>query len=182
MSDPKVMLNPKDMPAVPKAVAGIRAMRDRLAAEIPSFAAAQELEQAAESFCRSVRADLRSRRKQQGLDQAELGARMDMTQSTVSKMEKGEGDLGLKTLYRFAEALGFRPVVLLVPSVRLMLHEPEPEGTAFQEAGRGSVTAAGTSEATTVAATAVAIEDLHVKLLRQMSDSVSTAMAALVKG
>ncbi len=153
--------------AAGKAVAGIRALRADLAQEIPGFAAAVELERGAEDFCLAARADLRDRRKAMSLDQAELARRLDMTQSAISKIEKGEGDLGLKTLYRYAEALGCRPLLLLVPSVRAMAHE------------RG----AATDDPTTIVddPAAAAIQDVEDMLLRGMSASVSEAMATLVK-
>jgi transcriptional regulator with XRE-family HTH domain len=98
-----------------KAVEAFRDLRAQLTEQNPAYAAAVELENAAEGFCRDVRAALREQRKAQGRDQAEVAALLDMTQSAVSKIETGEGDLGLKSVFRYARALGLIPVCVLQP-------------------------------------------------------------------
>ena len=145
-------------PTKPKALAGIDEIKQELSAGNPQFAAALGEEADAEKFCRSVRDDLKSKRQQKKIDQTELGRRLDMSQSAVSKVEIGSGDLGLKTLYRFADELGFRPIVLLVPSHR--------EASRFKGRQVGDI---------------AQIELTEKELLRQLSDSVSQAMQTLVK-
>jgi transcriptional regulator with XRE-family HTH domain len=117
MSDAEFLAAPKAKTALGKgkAVEGIRALRERMAREIPAFALAVDLDDRAESFCREVRNDLRDERKKQQLDQSVAAKRLDMTQSAISKIENGEGDLGLKTVFRYAHALGLRPVCMFVP-------------------------------------------------------------------
>ena len=99
---------------LPKAVAGVKALRDRLQELAPP--GALEADENADVFCQAVRLNLRTLRKQCQVDQSELAKRLDMTQSAVSKIEGGTGDLGLKTLYRYVEALGHRPELLLLQS------------------------------------------------------------------
>jgi transcriptional regulator with XRE-family HTH domain len=99
-----------------KAVAGVRAFRRRLAETVPAYGEAVALENEAEAFCRELRLSLREQRKRAGLDQRALADRLDMTQSAVSKIESGEGDFGLKTLFRYAQALGLRPVCGFIPT------------------------------------------------------------------
>lgn len=101
----------------PRAVTGFRAMRKRLAQENPGFAEAERLEAEADEFCGSIRGKLRRCRKIEGIDQKELGEVMQLTQSAVSRIENGTGDIGLKSVYRFARALGYQPVVMFTPSV-----------------------------------------------------------------
>ncbi len=166
-------------PKTPKAVAGVRSLRERLEQLSPVHASVAETSKKAESFCRSVRADLRSLRKQRGIDQTELAKGLDMSQSAVSKVETGSGDLGLKTLHRFADALGFRPVVLLVPSHRAVPVQKR-SGRAAVARSRGRV-GYGDVRIAVVPEDAAAIEDTESKLLRQMSVSVAQAMANLAK-
>lgn len=53
-------------------------------------------------------------RTKAGLSQDELAERMGTTQSTVARMESGKQLPSLRTLYRYAEATGTRPVIKLV--------------------------------------------------------------------
>jgi len=54
---------------------------------------------------RKLIADLVARRKELGLTQTEVGARMDSDQSTVAKIEAGGRDLHQSTLRRYAMAV-----------------------------------------------------------------------------
>jgi transcriptional regulator with XRE-family HTH domain len=45
-------------------------------------------------------------RRQQGLSQTQIAARMGTSQSAVARLESGHGDLRLSTLRRYAGALG----------------------------------------------------------------------------
>lgn len=115
-----------------KAVEGVRAMRGRLARTIPGYEHAVEAEDRAESFSRELRLSLRDQRKEMGLDQKTLAERLDMTQSAVSKIENGEGDFGVKTLFRFAHALGLQPVFGFVPAASATASEAEKAVEEFQ--------------------------------------------------
>lgn len=88
-------------------------LRTRLARESPDFARAQAVEANAERFCESVRQSLIKARRDAGWDQAELARRVDYSQSTISRLESGKGDLSLKVLFRLASALGKQPAVVL---------------------------------------------------------------------
>jgi transcriptional regulator with XRE-family HTH domain len=106
-----------------KALEGIRALRSQLIEGNPAYAAAVDLENSAESFCRDVRNNLREQRKGLGLDQKAVGDLLDLTQSAVSKIESGEGDLGLKTVFRYAHALGLVPVCMFLPDSEQLFPE-----------------------------------------------------------
>jgi transcriptional regulator with XRE-family HTH domain len=97
-----------------KAVKAIRALRSQLTEMNPAFGDAVALEDEAERFCREARSSLREQRKAQGLDQSDVAKLLDMTQSAVSKIESGEGDIGMKTVFRYAQALGLIPVFTLM--------------------------------------------------------------------
>ena len=53
-------------------------------------------------------------RARAGLTQAEVAKRMGTTQSTVARIEGGKQLPSIKTLLRYAEATGSRPLVKLV--------------------------------------------------------------------
>jgi transcriptional regulator with XRE-family HTH domain len=114
MTDIKTL--PRQATAAGRAVSDVRALRNRLAEESPAFKAAIDTEAEAEGFCREIREELRKQRKIQGLDQSVAGKRLDMSQSAVSKIEKGEGDIGAKTIFRYARALGLHPVCVFMPA------------------------------------------------------------------
>ena len=84
---------------------------DRTAATVPGFADALREEAEHLAFCREMRSDLKRLRKSMGVTQRELAARMEMSQSAVSRIENAGGDLGLTTLRRYAGALGMQPVM-----------------------------------------------------------------------
>ena len=93
----------------------VDSLRERLAKKFPEYAEAVESEREAEEFCLAIRQELRRRRKQKKLDQAEMAELMDLTQSAVSKLERGRGDIGLKSIYRYAATLGLQPIVVFAP-------------------------------------------------------------------
>lgn len=103
-----------------KALAGIAALRDELGRDNPEFQAADAAERKASAFCSGLRRELRALRESRDIDQAALGERMGLSQSAISKIETGRGDVGLKTLCRYADALGFEPVVLYLPTPEAM--------------------------------------------------------------
>jgi transcriptional regulator with XRE-family HTH domain len=131
MAETKVNL-PRKAREDSKAVAGVRALRRRLAETIPAYQEAVARETDAEAFCRELRASLRDQRKGLGIDQRTLAERLDMTQSAVSKIENGEGDFGVKTLFRYAQALGLRPVCGFIQTGAPAATEAEKAAQQFQ--------------------------------------------------
>jgi len=101
-------------------LAGVGALRDKLGQDNPEFRAADEAEQKVNAFCSRLRQELRALRESRKIDQVTMGKRMDLSQSAISKIETGRGDIGLKTLCRYADALGFEPVVLYLPTPEAM--------------------------------------------------------------
>jgi transcriptional regulator with XRE-family HTH domain len=93
------------------ALSQLGALRRRLAATDAAFSAAAQIEHEAEIFCDRVRTDLKAHRLALGLNQKELAERIDVSQSAISKLEGGRGDLSLRIVFRIAEALGLRPVM-----------------------------------------------------------------------
>jgi len=104
----------------PKALAGLETMREGLRKSNPDFAEAEAGVRDAVNFCMSVRRELRQRRKTIKLDQSKLGEMLGLSQSAVSKIENGRGDMGLETLYEYADAVGLRPAVVFVPTAHAM--------------------------------------------------------------
>ena len=150
---------------------GIRALRDRLARESVPFRTAVEAEAEVERFCQEIRNDVRQLRLNRKLEQSLVAKQLDMTQSAVSKLETGTGDIGIKTVFRYAHALGFRPVCVFIPSAeRLFNDAPAQDGSSGQPAPVPM-----TPEA------AVAFEEVQVKLVRSVSDSVSNVMNGLAR-
>jgi transcriptional regulator with XRE-family HTH domain len=56
------------------------------------------------------------RRREAGLSQTEVAARMHTSQSAVARLEAGGADVRLSTLQRYADALGHRLQFGVVPS------------------------------------------------------------------
>jgi HTH-type transcriptional regulator / antitoxin HipB len=66
-------------------------------------------------------AQLRDARENQNLSQVELGQRLGVPQSQITRMERGIHDIRLSTLIEAAHALGLEPVLIpksLLPAVR----------------------------------------------------------------
>ena len=67
---------------------------------------------------------LREAREGQELSQVELGKRLGVTQSQITRIERGTSDIRLSTLVETAHALGLEPVLIpksLLPAVRHLL-------------------------------------------------------------
>lgn len=160
----------------PRAVAGIRALRETLQRDNPHFQAAVTAGREANAFVQSVRADLAAHRKLADLSQEDVGQRLDLGQSAISKFENGQGDLSMKTVYRFAQALGFRPVLLMVPSARA------PVTVASADSGGDLLTDphAAIGDGPT-SARAVAVEEAQVALLRGLSDIMPGVLSGLLE-
>ena len=59
--------------------------------------------------------ELMAARMRAGLTQGEVAARMGTTQSVVARIESGRGTPSLRTVQRFASAVGARAVVRMEP-------------------------------------------------------------------
>lgn len=55
---------------------------------------------------RRLMSELAEKRRELGLSQTEIAARMGTSQSTVARLEGGAGDIRLSSVERYAEALG----------------------------------------------------------------------------
>ena len=147
----------------PKALDSLRRLRSRLEVDHSAFRAASQIEGRAQLFLKSVKAELKTRRKQIEWDQAKLAEAMEYSQSAISKIE-GDGDLSLRTLFRLAHALGMHPVITFVMS---------PQGI--------EQTAETDSASDHARASAAAIEAAQEKALRQMSSAMSEAMTDIAR-
>lgn len=58
--------------------------------------------------------ELIAARTRAGLTQAEVAERMGTGQSTVARLESGKGTPSLRSVQRYAQAVGYRAVVRLV--------------------------------------------------------------------
>jgi ribosome-binding protein aMBF1 (putative translation factor) len=81
-------------------VLGNPAVREAYDAQAPEFELARELIAA---------------RTQAGLTQGDVAARMGTTQSVVARIESGRGSPSMRTVQRFAHAVGARAVVRMEP-------------------------------------------------------------------
>ena len=97
-----------------KAEDAINRLRKTLTNDYPDFGLADSVEREAEEFCGKIRRDLRDKRKLMHVDQATLAQKMNLSQSSISKIEHGKGDIGVKTLHRYSSALGLVPLLLFV--------------------------------------------------------------------
>ena len=59
--------------------------------------------------------ELMAARMRAGLTQGEVAARMGTTQSVVARIESGRGTPSMRTVQRFASAVGVRAVVRMEP-------------------------------------------------------------------
>jgi transcriptional regulator with XRE-family HTH domain len=162
-------------PTQSDAAAGVRVMRDRLARQSPEFKVAVDLEEEAENFCREIRDDLRQHRRLKGLDQGAIGKRLDMSQSAISKIETAEGDVGVKTIFRYARALGLHPVCVFVPAVEQMFDFCE-------KAQAENDTEVVLARELSPLRAAMAFQKAEMILIRNMCKSVSDAMTGAMVG
>jgi len=63
--------------------------------------------------------NIREARKQANLSQAELGRRVGLDQSGISRLERGERPITVETLKMLAKALGVSPSTLLEEADRV---------------------------------------------------------------
>lgn len=64
----------------------------------------------------SIARQLIAARARAGLSQAAVARRMGTTQSAVARMESGQRLPGISSLYRYANAVGYRLAVRLTPA------------------------------------------------------------------
>ena len=86
----------------------LKTLKAQLLAD-PSIRAAYDAQ--ADDF--ALAHELISARTEAGLTQAEVAERMGTTQSTVARLEAGKAVPSLRSLQRYAQAVGCRAVVLL---------------------------------------------------------------------
>lgn len=114
----------------------LKRFTDQLSEQSPAFAEAMSLEAWTDELSRRVREELRQKRDRSELSQTEVAKRMGVDQSAISKLENGNGDIGLKTLMRFAIALNYVPLIVFAPcpqEVRESLKgDPRPGGTQWR--------------------------------------------------
>ncbi len=87
----------------------LQAFDEDLAVEVPGYAktlaAERETEASVDAQCKAIRAMFAESARAKGLTQGELAARMGVMQPAINKIENGDGDIGIKTLLRYAAAL-----------------------------------------------------------------------------
>jgi DNA-binding XRE family transcriptional regulator len=107
-----------------KAGKGMNAIRNRLRDANPKLAEAEAAEREIDDFCAALRRELQRVRVDHKLHQEDLAAMLELTQPTISKIESGHGDIGLRTVFRYARALGLRP------SIKFVRNESQHAATA----------------------------------------------------
>ena len=90
-----------------------------LAKDSPEIAAAFDFEEYCGRFLKMTRLQLKFLRKASKISQKDIAERLGMTQSAVSRIENGQGDVGMATVYRYTMALCLRPIVNYAPSPSL---------------------------------------------------------------
>jgi transcriptional regulator with XRE-family HTH domain len=103
----------------------IERLRAALAEDNPAFLKTELAERDAELLCMKVRKDMRHKRKLLHVDQATMAERMNLGQSSISKIENGRGDIGLKSIHRYAHAIRMRPLLLFVPMPAALAEQDE---------------------------------------------------------
>lgn len=87
----------------------LKPLKDELAAKL-----AERAEREAQADNLATARALVAARNREGLTQAEVAQRMGTTQSTVARLEGGKGTPSLRSIQRYAKAIGYRAVVRLV--------------------------------------------------------------------
>jgi transcriptional regulator with XRE-family HTH domain len=95
----------------------LRQHMDGLRARDPAMAEVSQLDQNAETTAIALREILREARKASGLTMQQMADRLHVTQPTVSAIENGDGNLGVKTLARYLGALDM-DLMQLVTDIR----------------------------------------------------------------
>jgi HTH-type transcriptional regulator/antitoxin HipB len=160
--------------ATSKALQGLENIRRTLRQSNSAFEIAEASLKNAEAFSASVSNQLRQRRKAAGLDQSDIGEKLDVSQSAISKVELGQAELGLETLYEYAEALGLRPAVMFIQSARSIVDRMPCYGAPLDAAQEAI-------PAPIYAMEAAAVEVMQVALLQSVSGCMPGMMSEIVK-
>ena len=105
------------------------AYKKQLAEECPAIATAFDFEEHCAEFLRRERLRLKFLGEVKGISQGDLANRLGLTQSAISRIERGKGDIGLSTVYRYTMALGLCPDINYVPSPSVGATKEETEAT-----------------------------------------------------
>ena len=119
--------------------------KNKVAAAAPEFAQALRDEETYRRFCRKVRDDLKQLREGMGMKQSDVASVLQMSQPGVSKIENGDGDIGLLSICRYAAALGMQPTLTFAPAAATYA-EPEQLTTAVRAMEKLSETRLATAE------------------------------------
>ena len=98
----------------PEEAAKYKAIRERVAEELPSLIARHHQRMAAADQLQELLKQLKAAREEKGLSLADLTERTGMDRSAISKLETGQRpNPTMETLVRYAEAVGKHLVVSL---------------------------------------------------------------------
>lgn len=111
------------------------AFRQIVAAHNSAFALQVERQMAAQQAGQAVREALRARRKQVVPRQADLATMMGTTQSRISDIERGIGDIGVETLLVYAQAIGVPAAELTGCIMQAIKNAPVMQGNDHREKG-----------------------------------------------
>lgn len=154
----------------PGALAQLGALRERLAQADPVFAAGARVEQDAKAFCQQIRDDLKAHRLAANLTQADLARQLDLTQSAISKLESGRGELSLKMLFRIADAIGVHPLMVFVYAS----HSQSAEAVEAPVAAAAEALSARAAEIS-----AALVGAVQEDIIRQIPEIVQSTMARM---
>jgi transcriptional regulator with XRE-family HTH domain len=98
-----------------------------LEAENSGFADEVAAERERYEFIDGIRRQLTALRKDCGVNQVEMGRRMEMSQSAISHFERGFGDIGMMTILRYVAALDLKPDLRFVPLSDEVIVASEPQ-------------------------------------------------------
>lgn len=100
----------------------LASFKDELFSRHPGIEKLYDDRQKAKAFIASIRDDLAVLRRHRNLKQSDLARSLGVSQPVISRVEGDKSaDLGLETLYRYAEACGMKPVVTFVPNTEGVL-------------------------------------------------------------
>ena len=130
----------------------LRQHMDGLRARDPAMAEVSQLDQNAETTAMALREVLREARKASGLTMQQMADRLHITQPTVSAIENGDGNLGVKTLARYLGALDM-DLMQLVTDVRqsVLANTPVAEESDSPGEASGDEVAVSTAKAAAAA-------------------------------
>lgn len=104
----------RDTPRTPEEVAELEALREQIAADLPELIATYHAQVRSRRVARKLFGQLQAAQHAKGLSIASLPLLTPQERSTLMEYEAGRPtNLGLKTLRRYARAVGKRVVVSL---------------------------------------------------------------------